>query len=115
MAYNATIQLYLMFAAVMIIAAVVTHLIRRSQAVSSGIAWGLIGSAIGFVAAPPLAVLAGLIPDVMVQREYFTRPFIGCISPAACLFLFVSSSTGVLGCFSAGFWFGIKRRRTHAA
>jgi hypothetical protein len=111
MAYKATINLYLVFAAVMLIAAVVTHLVRRSRVVSSAIAWGLICSAVGFVAAPPLAVLVGLIPDIMVQREYFTRSLL--VSPTVCFCLLATSTTGVFACFSAGFWFGIRRRRTH--
>jgi len=106
MAYIATFLPFCLFTSLALTVAIFcAHGLRRRE-VSQRILRGVIGSAFGFIVSPPIAALAGLIPDLMIQPEYFAQPFLGCISPASIFLLYATTAFAVLAGFVGGFCFG---------
>jgi hypothetical protein len=74
---------------------------------------GLLGSVVGYVFAPLIGTLFGSVPGVMIEPQYFTQPFRGCIAPSALFLACMTSISGVLLGFFAGSYIGF-RGRPHA-
>jgi hypothetical protein len=84
-------------------AAIAAKLMKLSVA-SRCLSYGLAGSVAGYAFAPLVGVLVGLVPSIMVEPQYFTRPFNGCIAPFALFLACMTSITGVLlGFVAAGY------------
>lgn len=90
-------------------AAIATRLMKF-RAASRCLAYGLAGSLAGYLLAPLLGALVGLVPTVMIDPQYFTRPFVGCIAPFAAFLTCVTSFSGVLLGFVAGASIAFRRR-----
>ncbi len=88
-------------------AAIATRFMKR-RAASRCLAYGLIGSIAGYVLALLTGALVGLVPSVMLEPQYFTRPFNGCIDPAALFLVCMTSISGVLLGFGAGGYIGFR-------
>ena len=93
-------------------AALATRLMKFHVA-SRCLSHGLLGSIAGYVIAPLVGALVGSVPSVMIEPRYFTRPFMGCIAPAALFLACTTSILGVLLGFAIGGYIGF-RRGTHA-
>jgi hypothetical protein len=87
--------------------------LMKLNATSRCLAHGLIGSVAGYMLAPLVGVVVGLVPSVMIEPQYFTGSFIGCIAPFALFLACITSASGVLLGFFVGGYIGF-RRRIHA-
>jgi len=93
-------------------AAIVTRLMRLNVA-SRCLTLGLLGSAAGFLISPLVGALLGSVLSVMLEPQYFFRPFNGCIAPFTLFLAFMTSISGVLLGLAGGAYIGI-RKRGHA-
>lgn len=79
------------------------------KAASRFLAHGFVGAIGGFVIAPLVGALVGSVPLVMIQPQYFFRPFIGCIAPAALFLASMTCISGVLLGFAGATYVSVSR------
>ena len=85
----------------------------KSKAATRCLIGALLGSLAGYLLAPLLGTLVGLVPSVMIEPQYFTRPFCGCIATWPLFLACMTAVSGVLLGLVAGAYIGF-RRRGHA-
>jgi hypothetical protein len=73
----------------------------------------LLGAGVGYVLTPLAGAQLGLVPDVMIEPQYFIHPYYGCIAPGPLGWACATEFLGVVLGFIAGAYVGF-RRRTHA-
>ena len=70
--------------------------ILRYKTVAHFLVGGLFGSFVGYLFAPLVGTLLGSVPKVMIELQYFTQPFYGCIAAWP---LFLACMTSIVGVF----------------
>jgi hypothetical protein len=103
MIYRATYLRFLIFTGAFLALALVLRCFRRRKA-SARIFSGLIGSTVGFIITPPLAVALGLMSFAWIDPGYFGGLFLYCPNPIECFKVHFLTAVGVLAGFAIGCW-----------
>jgi len=103
MIYRDTYLRFLIFTGAFLALALVFRYMNRRKA-TARILSGLIGSTLGFIITPPLAVALGLMSFAWIDPGYFRGLFLYSCSPIECFEVRFFTAVGVLAGFAIGCW-----------